>query len=448
MKRARMGWLALFGLGSVHAQEFAWQWPLSLPRSGEPAYEVVLDESVYASLADPLLRDMLVIDADGRPLPTTIRPPREEPEGEAVRQPVPWFVLPAGEGGSRPVLAEGRFESAGVALSWKAPQAVDSAPPELLLDLGGNARTARALLIEAAGDEPAWRARIEVLASADLQRWTPVARPTALYRLDQDGHQLSQLRIALDRAPERYLRLRHTADSPRGAISGIEVERREQPLVEREPLRWLRLQAESAGADGGWEYRTPGPLRVEAWNIDAGEGNWVLRPKLASRADDSGSWQVRAEAEAYRWQIDGERVTSPAAPLPSLRDRYWRLELSSTREQPPALLLGYRPDRLLFLAEVDPPYRLAAGSGNVRRTDAPTAAVLAAIRQQRGKDWQPLQVTLGARESLAGEIALAPARTPIDWRNYLLWAVLIGVAGSVVVIALKLLRQPEGGPGS
>ncbi len=446
------GWLLaamLLAQAPVQAQaqadEFAWQWPIELPRAGEPAYEVLIDEPVHAVLADPLLRDIAVLDAAGRAQPAAMQSPRESlVEGEPRIESVPWFLLPAASAGPAG-LSSGRFESAGVALSWQVPDAGAAGPdgtPELILDLGGDSRSVRAVLVDPAGEDDIWRARIEVLSSSDLQRWKPAAAPTSLYRLAQNGHRLALTRLALDHAPERYLRLRHSEDSARGAISAVRIERRDAPITEREPLRWLRLEG-SPMNDGGWQYRLPGALRIEAWNLQAGEGNWVLQAQLSSRFAEVDSWRSRGAGERYQWQIDGERVASPAQLLSGVRDRHWRLQLTDQPAKAPSLLLGYRPDRLLFLAESEPPYRLAAGSGSARRTDAPTRAVLAAIRQQRGKDWQPLAVTLGPRSELAGESALVPARAPIDWKTALLWIVLIAVAGSVIVIALKLLKQPE-----
>ena len=444
MKGRQQIWLAALALGPASAQELAWQWPLDLPTAGEPAYEVILDASVYQAITDPLLRDVFVLDAAGQALPAAMQAPPAAPRGAPRQEPVPWFLLPADASGpALPGAADGRFESAGVRLSWRLPEAADAGMPELLLDLGARPQEVRAVLIEAAGDAPMWRARLEVLDSPDLQRWTQAAAPTSLYRLSQDGHQLSLLRIELARAPARYLRLRHAADSARGAVSAVSVERLEQPAVEREPLRWLRLEGQAL--EGGWLFRSPGPMRVEAWNLHLGEGNWLVRAVLSSRADAKAGWQRRDESERYQWQVDGERLASAPARLQGVRDSDWRLELAEPRSAAPVLLLGYRPDRLLFLAEVDPPYRLAAGSADLRRTDAPTAAVLAAVRRQRGQDWQPVALRPGARQSLAGEAALVPARRPLDWRSYLLWTVLVAVAGSVVVIALKLLRQPEGG---
>lgn len=437
-------WVGL-GSGACVAQDFAWQWPIELPEETQPAYLLTLDESVYAALADPLLRDLVVLDPEGRSLPAAMQPLPAAALGQASWHAVPWFLLPGEKLGQEPGALQGRFESPGVALSWSAAATAEGAA-ELLLDLGAEAQSVGAVRVEAAGDEPMWRARIEALSSDDLQAWSTIAPPTALYRLRQEGHHLEQLRIELQRRPGRFLRLRHAADSPGGAISAVEVERRERVLEVEPPLRWLRL-AGTASSDGrSWVYRSSGPMRIEAWNLDAGAGNWVLRADLSSRADEHGPWRRRSSAERYQWQIEGERVGSPAVALGGLRERFWRIELAEPARTPPDLLLAYRPDRLLFLAEVPPPYRLAAGSASARRTDAPTAAVVSAMRQRHGASWQPLEARLGGRATLAGEAALVPQRAPLDWRGMLLWAVLLAVAGSVVVIALKLLRQPPTAP--
>jgi len=67
--------------------------------------------------------------------------------------------------------------------------------------------------------------------------------------------------------------------------------------------------------------------------------------------------------------------------------------------------------------------------------------VIAQLREQHGAQWQPAQATVqGAPEVLAGDAALAPQR---DWKQWLLWALL--VIGVLIVggFAVSLLRQPR-----
>ncbi|CEE35648.1 conserved hypothetical protein [Xanthomonas citri pv. citri] len=108
----------------------------------------------------------------------------------------------------------------------------------------------------------------------------------------------------------------------------------------------------------------------------------------------------------------------------------------------PMLRVGYQPERLMFLAQGQPPYALVAGSARAQRTDAPLGAMLQALRRERGAQWQPAQARLAAQaQPLAGEAALQPAATPRDWKRWLLWGLLVGGALLVGGFAVSLLRS-------
>jgi hypothetical protein len=105
--------------------------------------------------------------------------------------------------------------------------------------------------------------------------------------------------------------------------------------------------------------------------------------------------------------------------------------------QAPTLVLGYQPDRFVMLAQGEGPFVLVAGSGRAAREDYPVQAALAA------SSTPPLSATLGARSESGGAQALAPKRGE-DWQRWLLWAVLGLGAGLVLVVSLRVLRQPKG----
>lgn len=68
--------------------------------------------------------------------------------------------------------------------------------------------------------------------------------------------------------------------------------------------------------------------------------------------------------------------------------------------------------------------------------------MLAALRQERGAQWQPATARIaGAAQPLAGEAALQPAAVPRDWKRWLLWALLVGGAVVVGGFAVSLLRS-------
>ena len=100
--------------------------------------------------------------------------------------------------------------------------------------------------------------------------------------------------------------------------------------------------------------------------------------------------------------------------------------------------LPFRPEAVVFLAQGAGPYSLAAGSARSQRANAPVAQLLAELRRQRGKDWQPSPAYLGTPSPLAGDAALEPAR---DWKSWLLWSVLALGALLVAGFAFSLLRS-------
>ena len=60
--------LALLPLGTQASADFARQWPLQLSRPDAGAYRVPLDASVYQAAHWRDLRDVRVLDADGKPV--------------------------------------------------------------------------------------------------------------------------------------------------------------------------------------------------------------------------------------------------------------------------------------------------------------------------------------------------------------------------------------------
>ena len=115
---------------------------------------------------------------------------------------------------------------------------------------------------------------------------------------------------------------------------------------------------------------------------------------------------------------------------------------SPALSQAPTLLLSYRPDRFVLLAQGPQPYRLLAGSIRAQRPDYPVDAALAALGASRPRGWQPPPATLGEGSAAAGDAALRDDRGP-DWRRWLLWSVLGIGALLVLVVSLRVLRQPE-----
>ena len=137
----------------------------------------------------------------------------------------------------------------------------------------------------------------------------------------------------------------------------------------------------------------------------------------------------------------GQRQQSAAQPLGGVhRDRYWKLVANPAETATaPTLRLGYQPEVLVFLSQGAAPYALAVGSATARRMEAPIGVLIEELRQRNDPSWQPTLARLeGSPEPLAGDAALKPQ---LDWKAWLLWA-LLGLGVLVVGgLAVSLLRQ-------
>ena len=87
------------------------------------------------------------------------------------------------------------------------------------------------------------------------------------------------------------------------------------------------------------------------------------------------------------------------------------------------------------------PYVIGAGSMKAQRDQYPLDILISQVRQNQGRDWKPTEVSLGKAIKVIGNMEDI-SKAPTDWRNIILWSVLLFGAGAVVLMVLKLLSQP------
>ncbi|GAB2501094.1 DUF3999 family protein [Lysobacter humi (ex Lee et al. 2017)] len=418
--------------------DYARQWPLALQAPASPAHEVVLDADVYRAMHDRAGRDVDVLDARGTPQPSLLSPP-PPPRVQQARVALPYFTLPvvAGDATGSRLVAE--TDSAGQLrrVELRGGVEVPGMPNEaLLLDLAPARGTITALELHWQPSGPVDRG-YSIDASDDLQEWTPVAARGRVVDLAGNGRRLVQRRLVFDAPPNaRFLRLSPEVDGRRLHLHRVDA------LIARSigpAVQWLTIPAQPRADDGAYRFRLAGRVPVEHVDVRL-PGTGAMRWRLESRDAGDADWRTRASGSAFDVPDGASRRRPPPLVLAQpVRDREWRLVPLDRANAAPALRLGYRPERLVFLAQGTPPYRLVAGSAHVRRVDAPVGAVIDELRRSNGAAWSPPTARIGAARPLAGEAALAPKR---DWTTWTLWAVL-GIGVLVVAgFALRLLREP------
>lgn len=439
---ALVSFAAFAGLRDDYAQ----QWPLILGRDDAGAYRVTLDREVYRALHSMHVRDVVVANADGIPVPTALFA-AEQPLARAPRTvDLPWFVLPAQVAGAAQDITLISERNADGSVRAITARASGAATPEndsggWLIDASRLREPVRALTLGWTTKEDKLDAGVRVEGSDDLRNWRVLNARAQLVDLSQAGRRLRQDRVEVD-AQARYLRLLPLQPATALQITSVRAELAPPPVV----LDWQWEQVagrRTVGKDGvvAFEYRVEGRFPFERADLQL-PGNSTGKWTLDSRDDDQAPWRPAAAAwMAYR--VEGEAASqSPPQPLRGVvRDHYWRLTPDSGAPvAAPALKLGYRPEVTVFLAQGKRPYALLAGSARATRADAPLPQLVDALRRQRGEDWQPAPAYLGRMHVLAGERALMPTPTQRDWKSWLLWAVLALGALLVAGFAISLLR--------
>lgn len=424
---------------------YAKRWPLALSTEQAGAYRVVLDRDVYTTTAWPDLRDIDVLDANGKPVAAALFGPEQPTALPARRIVVPWFPLPASpQDDDAPSRVSAQFGENGRIVRIEADGGGSSAAGParaFLVDLSGIRYNAEALEFTWDPGTPR-EARYRVEGSQDLQAWETVQERVTLVELQRGSQRLLRDEAAI-RGGLRYIRFVPLDASP--ALPIREVRVRLDEVHPQQSVLWSELRGRRISEQGvdGFAYESDGRYPVALADLavdDYAVGEWTLESRDALDAP----WRLRAGPwVAYR--VAGQQPSSSAAqPLSSdpSRDRYWRLRSRvALPEQAPTLRLGYRPEVIVFLAQGTPPYALVAGSASARRASVPMPELVEALRRDRGDDWQPAPAYLSPASALAGEAALIPPPTPRDWKTWLLWGLLVLGAALVAAFAFNLLRN-------
>lgn len=443
----KFAWLLALPLVAVAAvaDDYAARWSLALERPDGGAYRVVLAPDVYRQLQSPGLRDLVVANAAGQPVATALFPP-DAPLAQAGDSVVlAWFPLPVDAGATGlDIAAISEVASDGSLRRVELRGAnVDAVGDSGFVIDASRLRGPVVALRFAWSDANAFDRGYRVSASDDLRQWHEVEPDGRLVQLRNRDRRVVEDRIALPGVRAKYLRLQPSTRQP-APLALTDVRAELAGHVAAPALQWEQLQGRRVeGRDGvHFEYALAGRFPIEAADVVAA-GNSTRGWLLESRDGDDAAWQAAAAPwVAYRVDSSEGSSRSPPQPLDRLvRDRQWRLQARSDgAREAPVLRLGYRQEVVLFLAEGQPPFALLAGSARAERPATPLPQLIDTLRAARGKDWQPAAATLGQREELAGAAALRPG-TPIDWKRWLLWALLLGGALLVAGFAASLLRK-------
>jgi hypothetical protein len=419
--------------------EFAQQWPVNVKDEG--AYSINLNEEMYRIIQKNDLSDLAAFNATGEALPFGAMPTSYGPM-PAVWVQAKTFSLPK-EARQNPDFLKLHIQrnvagdlslDAGFANQESVTQSYD-----WILEVVEKNQGIEGLQVVLSDNASDFNAQLAVLSSNDLQHWQPLSTAT-IVSLQQEGQHLQRLMIELPGNTAKYLRVQ-SFDAPTGLkISGFMIKQRPLGVIKTPSLQWI--QASYLKKDGrGFIYELPARIAPEQLNIALKNTNAIAQFSISSRQNEQDYWQPQNSLTVFRLRAAGVSLDNAASTLQSTRVRYWRIESNTDIAEVPTLKFSYRPEQFLLLTHGAGPYVIAAGSMTARRDQYPLDILISQVKLNQGRDWKPTEVSLGkaTKETLNMKDI---SKVPTDWRNILLWLVLMIGAGAVVLMVLKLLSQP------
>lgn len=439
--------------------DFATEIPI-LTDGSSAAWQVELDSNAYRWAQTADLRDVAIFNAAGQPVPFAPWRPGPVDTVEERHAQVPVFELSSATNDNatsdmRLLIerdAKGRLHR--VEAGETTGTSVSKPVSAWLLDTSEFDHGIDSLSLQWSEPSDGLIAQFDVDGSDDLQRWQRLRSEATIVLLRRDGMQVERREILLDGARHRYLRLRRIDKGPAFDSLQVEAGKRVRGVDSVVAMQWLDAQVRDAidnvdRSDVHHLYEIAATVPASELAITLAGDNALADLELLVPQDAGAGktrWIGHGHLVAFRLRQDGITVDSDALPIaPAQRLREFRIDSATPLKQAPKIRVGFFPARLAFLAEGEGPYVLAVGSARARHPDYPVAAAISSLRGRLGPDWQPPIAHLGTAMAAADMRALVVPKKPYDWKQMLLWGVLILAAAVVGAIAVNLLRAGQRG---
>jgi len=424
---------------SVQLRDFAQASRLLLEGEGA-LYALSLPERVYAGVTRPDLGDLRVFNGAGAVVPHELTRPPGPPAEDSPEVELPLFPLYDDDRAAeqvklrvlrKPEQGEILIEREQAPLSHLIGYVLDARQLDGRID---RLRVHWSDPTESGG----FLVSVEVQAGDDLDSWRTLEPDAVLADLTHSGHRLKRDKITIPATKAQFYRLEF--NRPERAVELVAaLARQTASRVPRTPELWRQV-AVRHGSPGEYLFDIPASLPVSGLRIALPERNTLTSAVVYSRKDSREQWRGRAQAQLYRLSHGDAELINPDLDLAGVTDPHWRLVVDQAAggigSGLPDIHIGWIPHRLVFVARGDGPFTLAWGSARAgplhlggtglgRNLEGAGVSVLTAILEDE-------QLSPG------GAAALAPQ---VDWRQWMLWGVLVVGALALVVMAVRLFRQ-------
>jgi hypothetical protein len=425
--------------------EYAWGFPVEFSEDAS-FYSVELPLEVNQSVTDPELRDAGVYNGAGDPVPRMFDKAGENREQVERSNPLPSLPLYAAVD-TQTDTDRLSLERDGDSMQFKFDLEDLLGPEEneklvaYIVDTRQTDDNAAALDLVWGQTEPGFMGRVMVDGGNDLQNWSPIGSAVVAY-LREDAASIEQRRVKLRRGDFDFLRLRWEGLPENWHLSqvmGVYLDGTADAV-----RKFVTLESTDTDPDdGGRIFSLGGEPLVDQVRIVLPEPNTVISAQVSYWSERREQWLPAGRGSYHHIIRNNNAVMSE--PLKFKKARTSRFKVLVTRgpaDVPIQLEVGWRPDRLLFLAQGQAPYTLAAGNANDELQRFPQHRIygtqsLAKLAESNGG---VVTATLGPRYELGGPDRLVATRL-INWRTFALWFGLVMGVVFVGYMASKTIRE-------
>ena len=435
-------------LQAAEKSDFAYGYSIEVDGDGA-IYSLYLDDNVYSGLTREDRGDLRIFNGNGQVVPHDIR--RAE---KMVKQKQPSIELPifplykntqtqSMDSAGYNVHITTNDQGAIIDLNYGKVTTDQKVLAAYIIDASSLKQQPDVMTINWNEQHKDFVLTVRLEGSDDLTHWRSVVNQGTLSLLQHGQHTLLQKKIELPRSIPKYLRLSWVGFEP-FMIDSISFD---FPETYRGQARaWSIFSASKFDQkQNTYYFNSKSVLPIDRFNFNLPDRNTLVNVLVESAANESGPWYSRYRGLLYNLQYGESILKNPDIHQSVHSHRYWRLTILNGEgklSSEPTLKLGWIAEELLFVATGESPFTLAYGSARVRPVAAPLAQLLSesTIKQQ---GLLIKSAKLGSTIDFGDASRLEPPKPPVDWKRYLLWAVLILGVVALAFMAMRLYKQME-----
>lgn len=282
---------------------------------------------------------------------------------------------------------------------------------------------------------------LKIEGSNDLQNWSTLNRSANLTKFDYAGSKLIHSKINIRCNKHAYLRLTWIKPEPGLKLKQITATYKQK---KQSVLQQKIIGKPDYSDDGNWYFKIATIAPVTQLELIPPTDGLLYKGRLYSRPDETSQWRYQRDISQYQLKISGTMLSSSPLMLNPNNDSYWKIELDSSKqlrhEQLPDIKLGWRQQKLIFLAQGEAPFMLAYGNSQISPGNSHGISDL--INALRGAGEILDEVTPGKpiKNTAISKLGLEPKKST-PWGLIGLWLLLILGTAVLAYMAYRLYQQ-------